>query len=281
MKFSLILATVNRVAEIELFFESLMVSTYKDFEVIVVDQNEDLKIDGLCDRFSNFLNIVHLRPGFVGLSKARNFGLKHITGDFVCFPDDDCKFYPDTLVSVMHTFLHNDKFDSVVGRIYDFDLNLNVIKNWPSRSLFLNKLNFYFLSSSVTLFIKRGVLNNAFGFDEQLGAGEVLGSCEDPDFIYRLLCLNYTIYYNPSVSVWHPIPKTLDISNHKVFSYAAGFGGFIRKDFSFVKFFLFVGVFTKKISQFILRKKDFRKGYFTHFFKGLFFGITSYGNKSE
>ena len=39
MKFSLIVATKNRVSEIERFLSSLINQNYQNFEVIIVDQN--------------------------------------------------------------------------------------------------------------------------------------------------------------------------------------------------------------------------------------------------
>ncbi len=187
MKISLILATIGRTTEVELFLESLIKSKYKDFELIVVDQNDEHVIDLIIKKYSAFIDISHVRPDFKGLSKARNLGLKHATGEVICFPDDDCKLYPDTLFAVKDGFLKNKKTDAIIGRIFDFDLNLNVIKNWPKKCLRVNMYNFYFLSSSITLFIRSSVLMKINGFDEQLGAGELLGSCEDPDFIYRML----------------------------------------------------------------------------------------------
>ena len=41
IKFSLILATVDRVTELERFLDSLDRQTFRDFELFVVDQNTD------------------------------------------------------------------------------------------------------------------------------------------------------------------------------------------------------------------------------------------------
>ena len=43
LKVSLIMPTINVTDELELFLESLKEQTYKDFELIAVDQNKDDK----------------------------------------------------------------------------------------------------------------------------------------------------------------------------------------------------------------------------------------------
>ena len=40
MKVSLVMPTINVTTELELFLKSLKTQTYRDFELIVVDQNE-------------------------------------------------------------------------------------------------------------------------------------------------------------------------------------------------------------------------------------------------
>jgi glycosyltransferase involved in cell wall biosynthesis len=44
MRFSLIVATIGRTAELRSLFESPAVQTHRDFEVIVVDQNPDDRV---------------------------------------------------------------------------------------------------------------------------------------------------------------------------------------------------------------------------------------------
>ena len=43
MKFSLIMPTINVTTELKLFLDSLKKQTYKNFELIVVDQNKDTR----------------------------------------------------------------------------------------------------------------------------------------------------------------------------------------------------------------------------------------------
>src|SRR5215472_5711239 len=94
--FSLIIATLNRVDEIDHLLQSLEAQTFKDFEVMVVDQNPDDRLQSVLQSHP-VLSFRHLRSA-PGLSKARNVGLPHAKDDIIAFPDDDC-WYPVQLLA--------------------------------------------------------------------------------------------------------------------------------------------------------------------------------------
>jgi len=106
VKFSLIVGTLGRSAELAQLFDSLVVQTHHNFEIIVVDQNDDDRAKLVVDRFIDRLNILHLASA-KGLSRARNVGLAHVTGDVVAFPDDDC-CYPRTVLETVAKQLSGD-----------------------------------------------------------------------------------------------------------------------------------------------------------------------------
>ncbi len=80
MRFSLIVATLGRTAELQRLFESLERQTHRDFEVIVVDQNTDGRLLPILDAFATKLTIRRL-TSIPGLSRARNVGLREATGE--------------------------------------------------------------------------------------------------------------------------------------------------------------------------------------------------------
>jgi len=274
MKTSLVIATLGIKDELEQLLTSFSNQSYNisDIEVIIVDQNEKNFLNSTLKKFKN-LNVIYIHSDIKGLSFNRNIGLKKATGDIICFPDDDCLYYIDTLSSVVKFFEANQSCDVALGRIYDRVDNINIIKTWPVQEKSIFTFNVYFMSSSITIFIRASVL---ISFDETLGVGARFGSCEDPDLLYRLLTQGKRIVYTPSIDVWHPTPDESNISLFKVSSYASGFGAFIRKDFDFVKLYLLLGCIIKKCLQFLFMNKKFKKGYFKAFFTGLYKGITQF-----
>ena len=112
--FDLVVATVDRVTELGSLFESLEQQTHRAFRVLLVDQNDDDRIEEvLRDRDS--LNVEHLRSKR-GLSVARNAALGTIEAQLVAFPDDDCILPYDLLERVARRFAADSTIDGLTGR---------------------------------------------------------------------------------------------------------------------------------------------------------------------
>src|SRR5262245_42844217 len=115
MRYSILLATVDREKEVANFLPSLAAQTWRDFELIVVDQNPDDRLASLLDPYRNQFPIRRIRCGR-GHSRAFNAGLECATGDVVAFPDDDCWYDPDLLERVAKLFEAHPDWDGVTGR---------------------------------------------------------------------------------------------------------------------------------------------------------------------
>ncbi|OUR92444.1 hypothetical protein A9Q81_16610 [Gammaproteobacteria bacterium 42_54_T18] len=283
MKISLVLATLHRKKELLQFMDSLIeANNYLNgscqIELILIDQNpHEFGLKLLVETYNEYYTVQYIHSSIKGLSYNRNIGLNAVNGDIICFPDDDCLYYPETLFSVVKFFKLNDDIDVALGRIYDRENKANIIKAWPKTEKVISPLNFYFLSSSITIFLRTTAVVR---FDEKLGVGAKYGACEDPDFIYRIL-KNHRIYYSPLIDVWHPTPDMEAISLNKVETYSSGFGYFIRKDISMIKVLLLIMLLGKKIVQSILTNSKFVDGYFSSFYKGIFVGFFKRNDKFE
>lgn len=70
--------------------ESILQQTYKEFELLLIDDGSKDNSGKICDKYSerdHRIRVIHKSNG--GLSDARNSGLDQITGDFVTFIDSD------------------------------------------------------------------------------------------------------------------------------------------------------------------------------------------------
>ena len=75
---------------LEKCIESILTQTYKNIEVILVDDGSPDNCPAICDRYAvkdNRIRVIHKKNG--GLSDARNAGLAVAKGDFISFIDSD------------------------------------------------------------------------------------------------------------------------------------------------------------------------------------------------
>ena len=69
---------------------SVIKQTYKDIEIVIVDDGSGDECSALCDEFKgkdNRINVVHKKNG--GLSDARNVGVQNTNSDWFMFLDGD------------------------------------------------------------------------------------------------------------------------------------------------------------------------------------------------
>lgn len=255
MKFSLLIATLNRSDEIRILLESLRLSIEKDFEIIIVDQSDDNLTKKVADIFSD-LNIKYIKSSVKGLSFNRNIALNLVKGDYYCFPDDDCTFYPDTL-SEVKSFFYKNNTDFVLGRIFDRGRNTCVLKKWPEKNRVINSFNCYVLASSITMFFSRKC--SYIKFDENMGVGARYGACEDPDYLYSVLQSGFRGMYHSKIEVWHPEQKQENLPLEKITKYASGFGYYIRKNRSIYNMLLLLLYIASKIVMLISFRVSFYK----------------------
>ena len=94
---------------------SLEAQSHKDFEVIVVDQNQDARLVPIVAEFAGKLEIRHLTGAATGAGRGRNIGVRETTGEVTCFPDDDC-WYPEQFLREVNALLTaHPEWDAIIG----------------------------------------------------------------------------------------------------------------------------------------------------------------------
>lgn len=84
--------------------DSILNQTYKDFELILVDDGSTDKSGRICDEYADKdsrIRVFHKENG--GVSSARNVGIELASGEFICFVDSDDfldKAYLESLLSL-------------------------------------------------------------------------------------------------------------------------------------------------------------------------------------
>ena len=104
--------------------ESLLNQTYKDFEIILVDDGSPDKCPVMCDEWGNRdprIRVFHKENG--GLSSARNCGIEHAKGEFIIFPDPDDWVELDYLERILALREEYDADLSICGHYYGENIN--------------------------------------------------------------------------------------------------------------------------------------------------------------
>lgn len=90
VKISIVIPVYNVREYIEYCLESVVNQTYKNYDVILIDDGSDDGSEEICDeycqKYKNF-KVIHKSNG--GISTARNEGIKYANGDYIIFVDSD------------------------------------------------------------------------------------------------------------------------------------------------------------------------------------------------
>jgi glycosyltransferase involved in cell wall biosynthesis len=133
---SIIIPTYNHKNELPQCLRSLKKQTYKDFEIIVVDDGSDYDVSTITNEFP-FIRLYTLKHQ--GAPAARNFGFLKSKGEYVIFLDDDIILFPEML-GEMKTVLDND---ISIAYVYSaFKLGKKTMRIFPFNSDLLKGFNF-------------------------------------------------------------------------------------------------------------------------------------------
>ena len=226
--FDLILATVGRAEELRRFLGSLEAQTHGGFRLIVVDQNDDDRVEQASAGCP--FEVVRLRSAR-GLSRARNVALPHVTADLVAFPDDDCVYPDDLLERVARRFAAEPALDGLTGR--EVDAGGRSSPSWETDAALLTDDNLWNRAISFTIFLRRKTVESVGEFDEELGlgSGKPWSSGEEIDYLVRAVRNGARIAYDPTLTVTHPT-KTQAEAERRALAYrdGASVGFILRKN---------------------------------------------------
>lgn len=155
---SIIVPIYNVEKYLEQCINSILNQSYKNIEIILVDDGSPDNCGKICDRYAKFdkrIKVIHKKNG--GLSEARNFGLDIARGEYIVFVDSDD--YID--IHMIEILLENiKKYDTdIVICNFNFFENINIIRRNLSKNIktgIYNNIDIikeYFLSSPIELVV--------------------------------------------------------------------------------------------------------------------------------
>ncbi|WP_111672401.1 glycosyltransferase [Algoriphagus litoralis] len=114
MFFSVIIPVFNRPSEAFELLASLSHQSFKDFEVILVEDGSVNKADQIASSFQSTLSVRYFFQENQGQGFARNFGMDQAKGDFFVILDSDV-ILPESYLSVLKSAILSRKLDAFGG----------------------------------------------------------------------------------------------------------------------------------------------------------------------
>lgn len=114
---SVIIPTFNIENHIKETLDCILEQTFKDIEIIVIDDGSTDKTTAIVQSYGNKVRLI--TQNNAGVCIARNRGLREARGQFVCFMDHDDYWYPEKLTHQIKTF---QKFPEA-GVVYTHFIN--------------------------------------------------------------------------------------------------------------------------------------------------------------
>ena len=107
MRFSIIIPTYNRAAFLPKAVESVLAQTYTDWELIIVDDGSTDNTHEVVSQYKDE-RITYIYQENAERSAARNNGIVHAKGEYVCFLDSDDYYLENFLTDLNQTIIDND-----------------------------------------------------------------------------------------------------------------------------------------------------------------------------
>lgn len=102
LKVSIIVPVYKAEPYIRKCIDSILSQTFTNFELLLIDDGSPDNCGKICDEYAELdtrVHVFHKENG--GVSAARNLGLDHAKGDYVCFIDSDDWIDPDMLETLI------------------------------------------------------------------------------------------------------------------------------------------------------------------------------------
>lgn len=191
--------------------ESIIGQSYKNLEIILVDDGSPDKCGQICDDYASMdsrIRVIHKKNG--GLSEARNVGIDNANGDYLIFVDSDDWLHANALEKMLNSSVEN-KADIVVSNFCFVKQRSNEYIN--AFKIKKDKLVYNEKEALIDLFYQRNMETGAWGKlykkelwkDIRFPIGKLF---EDIPTIYKTFFLSKRIVVIPTVLYFYLLRET-------------------------------------------------------------------------
>lgn len=115
---SIIVPVYNSESVLEQCLSSILEQSFRDFELVLIDDGSTDSSGSICDRFAEAderVKVYHITNS--GVSKARNKGMAVANGEWVTFIDHD-DMLPAGALSTFSVLIDREDIDIIQGRVF-------------------------------------------------------------------------------------------------------------------------------------------------------------------
>jgi glycosyltransferase involved in cell wall biosynthesis len=210
ISFSIVVPVYNRPQETEELLSSLLAQSFKDFEVIIVEDGSSVLSEKVVRNYMNRLQIKYFYKENSGPGQSRNYGMQRASGNYFIILDSDVVL-PENYMQIVNNRLQNHYVDAYGGPDAAADNFTNIQKaiNYAMTSFFTTggirgKSNSMekFHPRSFNMGISKEVFTKTGGFSKMRFG-------EDIDFSIRIMSEGFTSTLFTEAFVYHKRRNTL------------------------------------------------------------------------
>ncbi len=212
--FSIVLPTYNRAHLLNKPIESVLAQTFTNWQLVVVDDGSTDSTKEVVTRY-NDPRILYVYQKNAERSAARNNGINHSTGNYICFLDSDDFFLAEHLQGLAKFISENSIGEALVFTNQRVSRNGLLGNSDAEPSFNPQDAPSFFIRNSIVpgrLCISKTILTN-IKFDEKIVIVEDTDlwfriSCTYPSFYLPQACFVYEIHEGNSVNIKNNAYKT-------------------------------------------------------------------------
>lgn len=204
MKYSIIVPVYNRPDEVKELLESISKQSFKDFEVIIIEDGSAIKCKEVCEEYKDSFDIKYFEKDNSGPGQTRNYGAERAKGEYLIILDSDVVL-PDGYMKAVDDELAKTPCEAFGGADASHPSFTDVQKaiSYSMTSFFTTggirggktKLD-KFYPRSYNMGIRRDVYLSLGGFSKMRFG-------EDIDFSYRIVEAGHKARLFTKAWVWH------------------------------------------------------------------------------
>ncbi|MGE5263456.1 MAG: glycosyltransferase family 2 protein, partial [Acidobacteriota bacterium] len=202
-------------------------------EIVIIDDSETPNVELAAMKDLGPCFVRYIWSNSIGLSRARNEGMRIASHEILAFIDDDMQVPSTWYRALIHAVVQAGRKSVVAGRVLPGpNENPGSFVPPPETSdiphIYEGRIGTDVLAS-LHMAMYRSAFEEVGGFDERLGPGTRFPSAEDNDYGFRFLEAGYRIVYAPEAMIYHRAWRGRNDYFPLRWAYGRGKGGYYTK----------------------------------------------------